>query len=989
MPTVVSQLKQAIDNQDENAVKKILTENPGLDLNEVAPRISALWWALNPPKGKPFSRAIITCLLNTQKIDPTQRYGLLRLVDLIAEEPNFPLYQQIKSYEDQYVRPQAARTTELRDFVADDQNTHDSIIVKAVDSSISALYQRYGNSAFSGQTIENFIKGLKAGQGISEREIKAAQKACARIKSQTEDRAYALPANQRVVLTNQQVLNLLWQAVNDTRPESFVFNADMSTAEITARKRQLVKHLAMAQTEYGEDTAACWMGTRNQIVSSMDAVHRDVAIAESLPITEESIGYQYLAYSKRQLDELAANEPALFRDYVYYYALRGLPGGAHANEPIPATVQQWLAAAHDQFAREARAEYLNAKPEKQQINPVDFDSLLTRLRDPLFMDEDGELDPQLIPELKELGGILLRLFGEGLTLGDNLYGDAKAGLQEKIKEIIRGYLSLQTKMQAFVPEMLNDVVTCLQNAIDTEILKKYLLSSESRKQWQTVFDCLEPEHAEALLSQLKIKCIPLLLGHKPLTAFSNFWTILTEELTEKLGVENQIVQWFQTLPASLQERFIQQLFQTHGYPLTALSESLLVSEAFGLGLQEGYLSYLKSGQRITIRDKDLRGINLSTLDLTNIELINCDLRLTRLFNNKTITKAHIEENRLDDKYLGQLSIRGDIEALKFAISTKKAPEFFNEQLRGRNVFVPMLMSRDKTSLQRLVPQLFDLMMENPSVTAQHFARSGLLIYLVQGYLPDLIRQFIESPKCSTGAFRISEFQYWYARPREEQHTILHTIIWELYGKQDLLEKNDLLRIADLVLQSPHMKPEILQITNMGHYNVLSYAVSCGQKEMVLKILSHPHCRDRAVRDAFYHCQSDKRWNNKSCFTILNMYLNPRPSYTAIYQRTEGGELEKACALLRDYTKDNSAAVRFFCGHWNRHYIKEVNQVLHQIKNGKISTIERLITELQTIDPANKAGSLASRTMFIVREHKKALQAPVATHEPSINPQPHL
>ncbi|MFC3909207.1 hypothetical protein ACFORL_09000, partial [Legionella dresdenensis] len=330
MPTVISQLKQAIDNQDENAVKKILAENPGLDLNEVAPGISALWWALHPPEDKALSRAIITCLLATRKIDPTLQYGGITPCNFTQELTGSSLHLQITDYEDQYVRPQTTRAAgALRDFVADGQNTHDSVIVTAVDSSISALYQRYGNAVFSGQTIEDFIKELKAGQGLSEREIKAAQKACARIKSQTENRAYALPDNQTVALTNQQVLNLLWQAVNDTRPESFVLNADMSTAEITARKRQLVKHLAMAQTEYGENNAACWMGTRNQIVSSMDAVHRDVAIAESLPITEESIGYQYLAYCKWRLDELAENEPALFRDYVYYYSLRGLPGGAH------------------------------------------------------------------------------------------------------------------------------------------------------------------------------------------------------------------------------------------------------------------------------------------------------------------------------------------------------------------------------------------------------------------------------------------------------------------------------------------------------------------------------------------------------------------------------------------------------------------------------------------------------------------------------------
>ena len=78
-------------------------------------------------------------------------------------------------------------------------------------------------------------------------------------------------------------------------------------------------------------------------------------------------------------------------------------------------------------------------------------------------------------------------------------------------------------------------------------------------------------------------------------------------------------------------------------------------------------------------------------------------------------------------------------------------------------------------------------------------------------------------------------------------------------------------------------------------------------------------------------------------------------------------LFQAEALLRDYTKDNSAISRFFHGHWNRHHITEVNNIVMRINcsgNDAINSIDDLLVELHAIKLKNPIGSLAKRIAFI-------------------------
>lgn len=79
-------------------------------------------------------------------------------------------------------------------------------------------------------------------------------------------------------------------------------------------------------------------------------------------------------------------------------------------------------------------------------------------------------------------------------------------------------------------------------------------------------------------------------------------------------------------------------------------------------------------------------------------------------------------------------------------------------------------------------------------------------------------------------------------------------------------------------------------------------------------------------------------------------------------------LAKARALLNDYTKNNSALSRFFHGHWNRHHISEVTQIVRQIDSGEI-TEQTLMAALDSVEKNykgqfNSQGSFARRREFI-------------------------
>ncbi len=89
------------------------------------------------------------------------------------------------------------------------------------------------------------------------------------------------------------------------------------------------------------------------------------------------------------------------------------------------------------------------------------------------------------------------------------------------------------------------------------------------------------------------------------------------------------------------------------------------------------------------------------------------------------------------------------------------------------------------------------------------------------------------------------------------------------------------------------------------------------------------------------------------------------SYRQITERIEN-DLQKGRALLNDYTKGNSVFYRVATGHWNRHHVDNVAQIVALIDKGVIKQVSDLQESLEEIPLRNDNGSLARRLHFIAQ-----------------------
>lgn len=128
-------------------------------------------------------------------------------------------------------------------------------------------------------------------------------------------------------------------------------------------------------------------------------------------------------------------------------------------------------------------------------------------------------------------------------------------------------------------------------------------------------------------------------------------------------------------------------------------------------------------------------------------------------------------------------------------------------------------------------------------------------------------------------------------------------------------------------------------------------------------------RDRLEQDTEIVSMLSKNKEGREFFAQPDMPFNMPvvypPSYTLLANKGDT-PLNKAKALLEDYTKHDSTLSRFFHSHWNRHHVREVNQWIESIEKGHIKTVEVLINSMSGI-PSNPEGSLARRMHFIEAE----------------------
>ncbi|HIF0232347.1 TPA: DUF5617 domain-containing protein [Legionella pneumophila] len=95
----------------------------------------------------------------------------------------------------------------------------------------------------------------------------------------------------------------------------------------------------------------------------------------------------------------------------------------------------------------------------------------------------------------------------------------------------------------------------------------------------------------------------------------------------------------------------------------------------------------------------------------------------------------------------------------------------------------------------------------------------------------------------------------------------------------------------------------------------------------------------------------EQWHNS------RKYKNERAHFETLWNDPKyPTHEEKILALLRDYTKNNSATARFFSGNWNRKNLEMVHAVSLLAKN---KTTQELLNELHNIPLTNSQGTLAT------------------------------
>ncbi|MGL5742764.1 MAG: DUF5617 domain-containing protein [Legionella sp.] len=125
-------------------------------------------------------------------------------------------------------------------------------------------------------------------------------------------------------------------------------------------------------------------------------------------------------------------------------------------------------------------------------------------------------------------------------------------------------------------------------------------------------------------------------------------------------------------------------------------------------------------------------------------------------------------------------------------------------------------------------------------------------------------------------------------------------------------------------------------------------------------------RKKAAPDKESRERDEKRTQKSPKKSIDDPLFIPA-SYAKLYYQGVY-PLQGARQLLNDYTKNNSAISRFFHGHWNRHHVAEVSQLVNKIDKGDIQDVTSLIAELKKINLVNTKGSLARRIYFLEEQY---------------------
>ncbi|MDP3268640.1 MAG: pentapeptide repeat-containing protein [Legionella sp.] len=861
-------LRKIIDEQNITELTDFLNENPDVDLNHVTPNgLSALWWALMPPRGKQPSKGIIKLLISSNRIDPNQNYGHTTLVEYSSVYP--PIHKIITQYQNDYDSEQLIEIPQnnLNQFINDGQNTHASFVMAAVDKAIGNFYTRYGKIALSPQetssTIEHWLKTLST---HSEATKLSALLAIKRVLSEVnQTRSYKLPDNKTVSLSNAQVLSLVWVALEDKDPARYVANTGMTEAEVSLRKERLIEHLAMTQNEYGKGKPACVIGTRNQIISCLDQIHVDVKIINTNNVlTKEILIQQYQAFCADQLKQLEVKDHDLFQEYLSSYVLRGLPGGQSEEMPPSFALLNWVETFQKKFKESILSSFkkiefsldeelvylLNPNSDKY---PALCHSLFPALEQLNFLASEDSLAPMSAPSSSRSLDILASL-AKNQTLTEKIQHLQHYWLQQFDEERLTTWLAKNNLFKTFLAQ-------CSVEEKSTFLRSYWQMLTE-----KTLFEVTKP-------------------------SFSSLITYLSKHVQAALP---DLGQWVNQLTQEEKHSFFEKLIRLEMANYNCEKNAFILSEALAFAVSIGNIAYFPFHSDITLKDSDFRGINLEHVDLTKVKFQGCDLRLSLITHNQTVRKDHLDGSLVEFTWPW----------LKMALKHQQTDNLFSDEITPREWLLLAAYYMNQNELQHLLAvkafadafckpnmqqellhtillnnhskELFAYIINHPDFLptvlvqsaffgAVFMKETSLLFWITETNQLDLLKIIFVDPKIYANLLDTQNADGNTLLHISDTETITKFFLEEVQGIESLFSvKNNLgesvlhkaIRQADIVLfrsilTSGFCDTTLLTMQNNHQETILHLAVKSEQPFFLNEILNSPHCNSALleVKDA--------------------------------------------------------------------------------------------------------------------------------------------
>jgi hypothetical protein len=456
-----------------------------------------------------------------------------------------------------------------------------------------------------------------------------------------------------ISLNGNQALALGWLGISSLNPNEFVENIDMSSNEVRDRKRLYIDTLINIQNEYGIDVTSCEGGTFNHLISRLDCIHIDVKISESTALNQELINHKYLAFCQKKLQTLVTQDPALFWKYIQYYQFEDLPVGlSHANCPkeLVIKINNFNESASAEFVLQIKKENseLQEEDERTDRKPAKHmkkDALDLALTNVTFMIEESGLALGNLPLLNKLAYFYQKI-NSSTT---NCFGFGREAQNHSIKVYMnKAIIELISKESTKLEQVFSDLGGILSSyPIDLVALEKHLYPlSEAYGHFFNNLDTTRKENFLKDYWSIYAKALPRTqIDNKD---ESIFWTLVQDDFLKEISI---LQKWFCTFPEDLAKEFIKSLIQKNYHLVYKIYASEIQGLALNLALKEEYLSNFPLDKPLIFENQDLKGIDLSSLNLQQIRFINCDLALTNIINNPTFKPEHIETNHFDFQIL--------------------------------------------------------------------------------------------------------------------------------------------------------------------------------------------------------------------------------------------------------------------------------------------------------------------------------------------------